>query len=58
MFRLWRRRDGAVADGRASSITLDQLSSHLRRDLNLPDERDVFLPHSIRDGKLPPAPSF
>jgi hypothetical protein len=59
MLRFWRKaaRD-PVGEEHVRATLIRDLSPHLLRDLNLPDEIGFFAPDSIRNRKLPPAPSF
>jgi hypothetical protein len=58
MLRFWRKPGGAAAENVVPSTRVDQLSAHLLRDLNLPEEAGFLSPDSIRNRKLPPAPLF
>ena len=57
MWRFWRKPKG-IARVPNVSLRIDQLSAHLRRDLNLPEEAGFLSPDSIRFRKLPLNPSF
>jgi len=58
MLRFWRKAADPVGEERVRTILLRDLSPHLLRDLNLPDETGFLSPDSIRVRKLPLAPSF
>jgi len=59
MLRFWRRAAShPVSEEYVRSILVRELSPHLLRDLNLPEEFGFLSPDSIRNRKLPPAPSF
>jgi hypothetical protein len=59
MLRFWRKaaRDPA-SEAHVRATLIRELSPHLLRDLNLPDEFGSLSPDSIRYRKLPPASSF
>lgn len=57
MFWFWRKPDRAPARA-AAGPRLDQLSDHLRRDLNLPEDVAILSPSFIRLRNLPQNPSF
>ena len=58
MLRFWRKAADPASVEHVRSILSRQLSPHLLRDLNLPEEVGFLSPDSIRIRKLPPAPSF
>ena len=58
MLRFWRKATDPVSEERVRSALIRELSPHLLRDLNLPDEIGFSSPDSIRNRKLPLSPLF
>jgi hypothetical protein len=54
----WQRWGRPAARLRPSRLRLDQLSAHLRRDLNVTDSAAIFSPESIRVRNFLVCPSF
>jgi hypothetical protein len=58
MLRFWRKAVDPVSEEHVRTVLIRDLSPHLLRDLNLPDDIGFLSPDSIRNRKLPPASSF
>ena len=58
MLRFLRKAPDPLREEIVRTLLLRELPPHLLRDLNLPVETGFLSPDSIRNRKLPPAPSF